>query len=62
MVKKDFAKVLEIKNIDGLYCIRLDMGGEIISMISLDLSSGIRTEELVSLNIKPTSIAIAKVS
>jgi len=60
MVKKCFAKILEIKYIDSLYCIRLDMDGYILTMISLDISFAIQAKQLVSLNIKPTSIAIAK--
>jgi len=60
MVKKDFATVSEIKNLDGLYSVSLNVDGQILTVLSLDLSHAIKIGERVSLSIKSTSITIAK--
>jgi molybdopterin-binding protein len=53
-------KVKEIEYCDSLHIIRFDFRGEVLSMMSLDISDNIKIGTRVKLVVKPTHIAIAK--
>lgn len=54
------ATVSQIDNCDSLHLVKFECNGEILSMMSLDLSDDITIGTRVKLLIKPTHVAIAK--
>ena len=54
------ARVLEVKNCDCLHIVKFNFYGEVLSMMSLELSQKVEVGVEVKLLVKPTHIAIAK--
>jgi len=54
------ANVLEIQNCDSLHIVKFNFYGEVLSMMSLELSQKVKVGVEVKLLVKPTHIAIAK--
>jgi len=54
------AKITKIQNVDNLNIVNFDLGGQGLSMMSLDIHKGLKVGSCVELTSKPTHIAIAK--
>lgn len=54
------AIVKDIQNVDNLHIIKCDFFEQTFTMMTLDLPNGLKTGSKVVLNVKPTSVAIAK--
>ena len=60
MIKKLFASVIRVQTLENLNIVSFDVCGQTLKMMSLDLNDSIKIGRNVSLNIKATSVAIAK--
>ena len=54
------ATIEKIQNVDSLNIVTFDFNGITLRMMSLDLNESIKVGTKVSLNMKPTSVAIGK--
>lgn len=60
MIKKWTAKIIKIQSCDNLNIVCFEVNENELTMLSLDLKKSLQVGSEVSLNIKPTSVAIAK--
>lgn len=60
MIKKLLANVTRVQSLNNLNVVSFSAQNQILNMVSLELSEKVKTGTRVLLNIKPTSVAIAK--
>jgi len=59
-MSKLIATIKNIQSVDNLNIVTFDFNNILLKMMSLDLSKDIEVGKKVSLNVKPTSVAIGK--
>ena len=59
-MSKLIATIKQIDSVDSLNIVTFDFNGTILKMMGLDLNEDVKVGKKVSLNMKPTSVAIGK--
>ena len=59
-MKPMIATITKIENVGSLHVVSFDFFGEVLKMMSLDLSDEVKVEKEVELTIKPTHLVVTK--